>query len=270
MAFINSQRHIGMVGMQDPETLGGTETFYGSFKIHTFLTSGTFTVLGSQDVTCDVLSIAGGGGGGSNQGGGGAGGMVEQPTVTIAPGEYNVVVGNGGTQTTAGFDSTTGFGGVTTAVGGGWNNGAGGSGSGGGTSGQGGGAGTAVKEIMAAVDQIVVELLEAAAGAEPQLLELELLDLVVVQAVADVMVAVLVLGEMDQIILIELIRHKLTLEAAAAAEEIQVEMVVNPQAVLGAAECQAHRQVLLMVEKIKVVVVMVLVVVQIQAQVEGV
>jgi len=94
MAFINSQRHIGTVGLGEPETLGGTETFYGNFKIHTFLTSGLFEVKGSKDVTCDVLAIAGGGGGAGNQGGGGAGGMVEQPSTVIAPGEYNIVVGN--------------------------------------------------------------------------------------------------------------------------------------------------------------------------------
>ena len=143
MAFINSQRHIGTVGLQDPETLGGTETFYSNFKIHTFLTSGTFTILGSENVTCDVLNVAGGGGGAGNQGGGGAGGMVIQPTLVIAPGVYNIVVGNGGTASSAGFNSTCQFTGVADAIGGGFNNGAGGSGSGGGTSGQGGGAGTA-------------------------------------------------------------------------------------------------------------------------------
>ena len=42
MAFINSGWHIGTETKIDPKTEGGTETTYGSFKIHTFLTSGTF------------------------------------------------------------------------------------------------------------------------------------------------------------------------------------------------------------------------------------
>ena len=143
MAFISHGRHVGTVGLVDPATVGGTETSYGSYKIHTFLTSATFEYVGSSAITIDIMSVAGGGGGAGNQGGGGAGGMVVQSSLTLNPGIWNIVVGNGGTQTTAGFDSTTGISGATVADGGGYNNGAGGSGAGGGTSGQGGGAGTA-------------------------------------------------------------------------------------------------------------------------------
>ena len=66
MAFISQGRHIGTVGLAEPETLGGDGvTYYGSFKIHTFLTSGTFTYSGaSSNITGNVLSVAGGGGGG--------------------------------------------------------------------------------------------------------------------------------------------------------------------------------------------------------------
>ena len=53
---------------------GGTMTTIGSDTIHTFTSSGTFTVSGSRaDMTADFLVIAGGASG-SSYGGGGAGG----------------------------------------------------------------------------------------------------------------------------------------------------------------------------------------------------
>ena len=143
MAFINQGRHTGTVGLVDPATTGGTETFRDNFKIHTFLESGTFEITGSNAVSVDVLSVAGGGGGGNGQGGGGAGGMVVQNALSVSPGLFNIIVGAGGSQLTSGFNNTTGIPGLTDAVGGGINNTAGGSGGGGGRGGQGGGAGTA-------------------------------------------------------------------------------------------------------------------------------
>lgn len=93
---------------------GGTETTSGNFKIHTFNSSGTFTVsnagnsLGSNSV--DYLVIAGGGAGGGtpcggNQrsGGGGAGGYRESfpnPATGGTPvtaQAYPITVGAGGT-----------------------------------------------------------------------------------------------------------------------------------------------------------------------------
>jgi len=93
---------------------GGTETTSGDFKIHTFNSSGTFTVsnagnsLGSNSV--DYLVIAGGGAGGGtpcagNQrsGGGGAGGYRESfpnPATGGTPvtaQAYPITVGAGGT-----------------------------------------------------------------------------------------------------------------------------------------------------------------------------
>ena len=69
------------------EGSGGTETTYGDYKVHTFLTSGTFTVTSAGNI--DVLVVAGGGGGtGSGNrwgGGGGVGGLV-------GPGVVGVVV----------------------------------------------------------------------------------------------------------------------------------------------------------------------------------
>ena len=77
MAFINQGRHIGSVGLRAPETLGGTITYYGSYKIHTFLTSCLeFELAGSKSVTADFL-IIGGGGGYQTLGCGGGGGMLE-------------------------------------------------------------------------------------------------------------------------------------------------------------------------------------------------
>ena len=85
MAFINQGWHVGSETRADPATIGGTETTYGSFKIHTFLTSGTFTYSGaSTNITGNILSVAGGGSGAPGCGAGGAGGMVTQ-NLSISP-----------------------------------------------------------------------------------------------------------------------------------------------------------------------------------------
>ena len=75
---------------------GGTETAYTGYKVHTFSTSGTFTVMGVA-LTCDVLLVGGGGGGGCGAcgGGGGAGGMVVSPSVSVPVGVHFVSVGAG-------------------------------------------------------------------------------------------------------------------------------------------------------------------------------
>ncbi|MBU2233937.1 NYN domain-containing protein, partial [Patescibacteria group bacterium] len=75
---------------------GGAVTYFGGYKIHTFVTGGTFTVTGSGDV--EVLVVAGGGGGGdvNHSGGGGAGGMVEHASKAVTAGSITVIVGAGG------------------------------------------------------------------------------------------------------------------------------------------------------------------------------
>jgi hypothetical protein len=79
---------------------GGIVTENDGFRIHTFKSSGTFSIQESQEV--DVLVVAGGGGGGYNYGaGGGAGGLIEE-TITVSPGSYTVVIGAGGA---GGFNS---------------------------------------------------------------------------------------------------------------------------------------------------------------------
>ena len=126
MSFVNSQRHTGVVGLIEPATIGGTETSYGTLKIHTFLASGTFEYRGSGTIQVSILAVGGGGGGGSH-GAGGAGGFIEESNITISPGIVNVVVGAGGTGNNDGShnilhiggSSTSGLAGATTAIGGG-------------------------------------------------------------------------------------------------------------------------------------------------------
>ncbi len=76
---------------------GGTVTMDGDYAIHTFTTSGTFTVT-SGSCDAEVLVVAGGGGGGGNHGGGGAaGGLCYQNARPLASGDFTVTVGSGGT-----------------------------------------------------------------------------------------------------------------------------------------------------------------------------
>jgi len=80
---------------------GGTVTFAGGNEIHTFSSSGTFTVTGGPGSVA-VLVVAGGGGGGSNlhndygPGGGGGGGIVSSSSFALTSQAYSVTVGPGG------------------------------------------------------------------------------------------------------------------------------------------------------------------------------
>lgn len=103
---------------------GGTITTDGNYKVHTFTSSGTFTITSGAG-TVESLVIAGGGGGGTGDvgndtggggGGGGAGGMkYTTPGTTYSVGAYTVTVGAGGAQNVNGsnsvFDSLTATGG---------------------------------------------------------------------------------------------------------------------------------------------------------------
>ena len=74
---------------------GGTITTYGAYKVHSFLSSGTWTPPGTG--TVDVLIVAGGGGGGAGRGGGGgAGGMLYRTGLSVTGQAYTITVGNGG------------------------------------------------------------------------------------------------------------------------------------------------------------------------------
>lgn len=84
---------------------GGTISTYGSapneYRVHTFTSSGTWTV-GETLTGVDWLVVAGGGGGGGTGGssgaggGGGAGGMIEQTGQTVSAQSYTVTVGGAG------------------------------------------------------------------------------------------------------------------------------------------------------------------------------
>jgi hypothetical protein len=76
---------------------GGTVTTDGNYKVHTFTSSGTFTVTNGGNV--QYLVVGGGGGGGSFVGGGGgAGGMLANATddYPVTAQAYTITVGTGG------------------------------------------------------------------------------------------------------------------------------------------------------------------------------
>jgi hypothetical protein len=76
-----------------PKASGGNKIDYdGTYWIHTFNTSGTFTP--QTGLTCDYLVVAGGGGG--SHGGGGAGGLRTATGFSLSAQSYTVTVGAGG------------------------------------------------------------------------------------------------------------------------------------------------------------------------------
>lgn len=133
---------------------GGVITNLGGNVIHVFTTVGINTLFLPSSVTASVLVVGGGGGGGSrNAGGGGAGGLIYTQNISIASGNYQVVVGGGGKgslhseRNNDGTPGTNSVFGSLIANGGGYGGGtgaggAGGSGGGGNAQGQAGGTGT--------------------------------------------------------------------------------------------------------------------------------
>jgi len=151
---------------------GGTETTSGDYKIHTFNSSGTFTVSsvgntagGGAGVSYTVVAAGGGAGGDQGSGGGGAGGYREGKNsgdpytasplnapagLTVSAQGYPITVGAGGAGGATGTpeDGTSGgtsiFSTITSAGGGGGglgDSGGGGTGVAGGSGGGGGGRG---------------------------------------------------------------------------------------------------------------------------------
>ena len=123
--------------------VGGSITTSGSYRIHTFTGSGTFTAYNSG--TVDVMVVAGGGNGGdscdgcSGAGGGGGGGVIRNTAVSVSSNAYSVTVGGRG--------ANSSFNGVNAGAGGYGGGGGGTSGNGypggGGHSAGGGGGGGA-------------------------------------------------------------------------------------------------------------------------------
>jgi hypothetical protein len=91
---------------------GGNVSYYGNYKIHTFLSSGNFIVTYDGDYTIEYLIVAGGGGSGeavvlySASGGGGAGGVVSGNFSNLDLGTYPITIGNGGAINSNGGNST--------------------------------------------------------------------------------------------------------------------------------------------------------------------
>ena len=121
----------------------------GSYRIHVFTNSGTFTCVNTSK-TMDILVVAGGGAGGldgysgAHLGGGGGGGGIRYVSGVTLNGSYTVTVGGGGAATF--YTSNTGNNGNDSAFGSYTATGGGGGGCGGGsatgaTGGCGGGAG---------------------------------------------------------------------------------------------------------------------------------
>jgi hypothetical protein len=122
---------VGTTPVIAPKASGGNITTDGTYWIHTFNSSGTFTPL--TGLTANYLVVAGGGGGGSGSsgGGGGAGGLRSTVTATGGGGTlesalsltaqaYAVTVGAGGAAVTKGSDSV--FSTITSNAGGGSSN----------------------------------------------------------------------------------------------------------------------------------------------------
>ncbi len=92
-------------------TDGGTITTYSDggidYKVHTFLSSGTFVVTG-ETVSVDAMIVGSGGGGGSQSqaGGGGGGGMITMDAFTAIIGSHTVTIGAAGAVDTDGNNSS--------------------------------------------------------------------------------------------------------------------------------------------------------------------
>jgi hypothetical protein len=104
-----------------PKAYGGNIIDYdGTYWIHTFLTSGTFTP--QTGLTCDYLVVAGGaaGGGTYGGGGGGAGALRTSTGLSVAAQTYAITVGAGGSGSTgAGSNGTASVFDTITSSGGG-------------------------------------------------------------------------------------------------------------------------------------------------------
>ena len=97
---------------------GGTVTTLGDYKVHTFLSSSTFSIESApSNATIEYLVVAGGGGGGSNMGGGGgAGGVLAASNLVVSSGMYAISVGAGGAGAPSGISSPRGTNGGNSAI----------------------------------------------------------------------------------------------------------------------------------------------------------
>ena len=137
---------------------GGTITYDGDYKIHTFNSSDNFVISNGVSLDASVLIVGCGGSGGNgngggygNGGGGGSAGHYSMNKMTLLKGSYTVIIGSypGGTTTFNSVSSTGGSNGANATATHGGNGGnlspysGGAYASGGSPSGGGGGAGIA-------------------------------------------------------------------------------------------------------------------------------
>ena len=118
--FINMEQNwVYMSNLNTYEIMvkGGTINNYLHnnvlYRSHTFSSSDTITFL--NNVVCDILVIGGGGGGArqcnqnnAGNGGGGAGGLVYINSKIIQKGNYNIVIGAGGSRSTHNYYGNVG------------------------------------------------------------------------------------------------------------------------------------------------------------------
>ena len=97
--FIESGAVSGQSGNNYPT--GGTITTHGSYRVHSFLSTGNTNFVVPSSGTVDMLVVGGGGGGGS-YGGGGAGGVRSKTGHSVTAQTYVVAVGAGAAGTVSG------------------------------------------------------------------------------------------------------------------------------------------------------------------------
>jgi hypothetical protein len=127
--MIRANNETGYIEYYDPTTStwigigayfasGGSESVSGSYKIHQYTSSGTFTV-SSGAKAIEILLVAGGGstGGQDVTGGAGAGGLIYNSSYASTQGQYTITVGGGGSGGISANNTPGNPGGNTTAFG---------------------------------------------------------------------------------------------------------------------------------------------------------
>lgn len=72
-----------------------------NYTVHTFTGNSSYNVTSAKTIEILMIAGAGSGGGNNNAGGGGAGGLYFNASYSVTPGNYTVVIGDGGKGTSA-------------------------------------------------------------------------------------------------------------------------------------------------------------------------
>ena len=114
MEYYDGTQWVGIGGIS---ATGGTITEVNGYRIHTFTTDSTFTVV-SGGSSSEYLVVAGGGGApGRDVGGGGGGGGVKSGNSTFIAGSYSISVGVGGSGKYDSISDLTGMKGGNSSIG---------------------------------------------------------------------------------------------------------------------------------------------------------